>query len=75
MSQQFSKDNETHLVTIDMRKGHGEIHLGDTEDHSKADVRIKMSGQTFDRLSNKEISGFRAFTQGLLGIKGNLGVL
>lgn len=44
-------------------------------DKCHTDVCIKMSGETFDRLSNKEISGFKAFATGKLGVHGNLGVL
>lgn len=38
----------------------------------KPDVHIKMSSETFDRISNSDLSGFRAFVSGQLKMNGCL---
>ena len=51
--------------------GHiGKVYTG--EPLFKPDVHIKMSSETFDRISNNELSGFRAFATGQLKMNGCL---
>ena len=48
----------------------GKVYTG--EPQFKPDVHIKMSSDTFDRISNNELSGFRAFVSGQVKMNGCL---
>ena len=62
-----------------MGKKHGHVYLENYEtlNHNKrkGDAIMKMSMNTFDQLSNKEISGFRATVSGKLRFTGSLGLI
>ena len=52
---------------------HGSCYLGQPK--SKPDITVKLSSDTFDKISAGEIGGFRAFVSGKLTFEGNLNVL
>lgn len=73
---------EKKIITIDMKhkfqqpngqETHGKVLLGRPE--QKPDITVKMSADTFDKLSTKEIGGFKAYVTGQLSFDGNLGAL
>ena len=41
----------------------------------KPDITVKMSADTFDKLSSKELGGFKAYVTGQLSFEGKLGAL
>lgn len=69
---------EIRILNIDMKNKFedgivGKVYTG--EPLFKPDVHVKMSSETFDRISNQELSGFHAFVSGQLKMKGNLNTL
>ena len=67
---------DTHLVTIDMRNNHesgGQVYLGRAD--RKSDVTVKMNNETFAKLCDKKINGFKAFITGQLKVDGSIGTI
>lgn len=59
-----------------MRKNHengGQVYLGPAD--RKSDVTIKMTNETFAKLCDKELNGFKAFVTGKLKIDGSIGTI
>lgn len=52
---------------------YGKVHMGRPD--QKPDITVKMSAATFDKLSTKELGGFKAYVTGQLSFDGNLGAL
>lgn len=48
----------------------GKVYTG--EPLFTPDVHIKMSSETFDRISSNDLSGFRAYVSGQLKMNGSL---
>ena len=72
--QSAVSEPEIRMITVDMKNnfedGIGQVYTG--EPQYKPDVHIKMSSDTFDRISNNELSGFRAFVSGKVKMNGCL---
>ena len=81
----FKDYGQKRVIVLDLKnkylmgKKHGHIYLENYEtlNHNKrvGDAIMKMSLNTFDQLSNKEISGFRAVISGKLKFTGSLGLI
>ena len=78
-----SKSTKKFYITIDMKNMHvdprvgniyGRVYLAPPK-QGKADCTISMSADTFERISRKESSVFRAFMTRKISMKGDLKTL
>ena len=77
------KSTEKIYITIDMKNMHvdpvvgniyGRVYLAPPK-QGKADCTLKMSADTFEKISRKEISGFKAFMSRKVVMNGDLRTL
>ncbi len=59
---------------VDLRKEGGKVFLA-SDNVPKSNITVKMTDETFNKISKKELSGFKAFVTGRLSLKGDLGML